>query len=340
MWRDIMFNSININSEVRIVRLGEGETLINEMYQDDLKQLIEMIDDKYPGIDIWFKKKVVPGLKEKHRFAYIVYVEGKPIGSAIAKKAGDTKLCSMRILPKYQERGIGSLLMSLIGREIRNYAGKLHFTAPLSMYQDNTSFFDKLGFKCLGEAHRQYRLFDKEIFCTVDSKLLWRNVLRNLENTIQQFTLVGNPSHPDLVISIRPEYASMIKENKKKVEIRRKFAKKWKGAYALLYASAPVQEFFGEAKIADVIEEKPEEIWKLFGPDMGSDKDAFYEYCEGTDRVSALVLSDIDIYKAGIFKDQVEFLLGKELKAPQSHCALEDDTIWPTAVLLNYLLLA
>jgi len=340
MWRDTMFNSVNINSEIKIVRMGGGERLINEKYKDDLKHLIEIIDDKYPGIDSWFKKKVMPGLKEKERFAFLVFAKDKPVGSAIIKKSGSAKLCSLRILPEYRERGIGNLLFSLLARETRAYAGSVHFTAPLTTYQESIPFFDKLGFECLGEANRQYRLFDKEVFCTVNAKDLWMNVLKHLDDMIEQFTLLGNPIHPDLVMSLKPEYAKKMKEKKKSVEIRRKFSEKWRGAYALLYASAPLQEFFGEARIDDIVEDEPNEIWKLFGSDIGVEKNKFDEYCEGKEKVSALVLSEIDIYKQSILKVQLDFLLGKELKAPQNYCAIKEGTAWPTAVSLNYLLLA
>ncbi|HUU29419.1 MAG TPA: hypothetical protein VM123_16575, partial [archaeon] len=194
--------------------------------------------------------------------------------------------------------------------------------------------------KMLGEAGTQYRLFDKELECIVDAKIFWKNILSNIENTIGKFTIIGNPSHPDLVVSIKPEFADKIKEKKKKVELRRKFSKKWKGAYAMLYASEPISEFFGEAKISDIIEDSPNEIWNLFGSELGVDKGQYYEYCRGIDKINALVLSDITMYKNGISKNRVEYLLNKELKAPQSYSVIKEGTAWPTAVSLNYLLLA
>jgi predicted transcriptional regulator/N-acetylglutamate synthase-like GNAT family acetyltransferase len=333
MWKDF-----HINSEIKIATLAEEIT--NGMYQHDLKRLVEIVDDKYPGIDIWFKKKVLPGLKEKERFAYLVYHKNNPIGSAIIKKGEEAKLCSMRIAPEYEQKGIGSLLISLMGREIRNYAGKVHFTAPESTYIKYKSFFDNWGFKCTGQAGMQYRLFDKELFCEADAQELWKKVLQNLDKLFDQFTLVGNPQHPDIVMSIKPEYADEIKKKNKKVEIRRKFNKKWEGAYAMLYASRPAQEFFGEARISKVVEDSPKEIWGLFNSDLGVDKDKFFQYCYGVETVSALVLSDIEIFRSGILKSQIEFLINDELKPPQSYFGVKENTNWPTTALLSYLLLA
>lgn len=333
MWKDF-----NINSEIKIAKLAEKIT--NEMYQHDLKRLVEIVDDKYPGIDIWFKKKVLPGLKEKERFAYLIYHKNQPVGSAIIKKGEETKLCSMRIAPGQQQKGIGGLLMSLMGREVRNYAGKIYFTAPESTYIKYKSFFDNWGFQCLGEAGIQYRLFDKELHCVADAQELWYRVIQNLDKLFDQFTLVGNPKHPDIVISIKPEYAEAIKKKNKRVEIRRKFNKKWEGAYAMLYASKPAQEFFGEARISKIIEGSPNEIWRLFNSELGVDENKFFQYCYGVEKVSALVFSDIEIFRNSILKCQVEILLNQELTPPQSHFGVKESTNWPTTALLNYLLLA
>lgn len=332
MWKDF-----KINSNIRIVKMSEKIT--NEKYKYDLKKLIEIVDDKYPGIDKWFEKKVMSGLKEKERFAYLVYHKEHPIGSAIIKKGEDTKLCSMRINPKYENKGIGSLLFSLMGKEIKNYAGQIHFTAPESTYIKYKSFFDNWSFKCSGEAGIQYRLFDKEILCMGNIQDFWHKVIQNLDKLFDQFTLTGNPKHPDIVISIKPEYADKIKKRKKKVEVRRKFNRKWEGAYAMLYASNPVQEFFGEAKISKIIEGSPKEIWELFNFDLGVAEDKFFNYCHGAEKVNALILSDIEIFRNGILKNQVEFLLDQELKAPQSYAGMHEGTRWPTTALLNYLLL-
>lgn len=332
------FDTVSINPKVRVVKLENSLGI--ERYKDDLKLLVEFAEDYYPGIGGWYEKKVLPGLQEKERFAYIVYDEETPVGSAIIKKNDTAKLCSLRIDSDYRMDGLGSLLLSLLGREVRTFAGEVYFTAPAQVYEDNRPFFNKLGFIFLGKAHKQYRLFDDEVACSVDSITLWRNILANLPDLFERFTLVGNPKHPDIVISIKPEYAGKIKRKEKKVEVRRRFNKKWKGAYAMLYSSGTDQQFFGEAKISDVNEGSPSEIWKLYHSDIGVEKEDFDIYCKGVDKISALVLSEINIYKGGIFRKQVEQLLDKEITPPQSYCRVKEGTNWPTAVMLSHLLLA
>lgn len=332
------FGSVNINSEIKVIRVS-GSLAIDK-YKADLKRLVELSNDYYPGIDIWFEKKVIKGLKENERFAYIVYSGGEPIGSAIIKKGSYTKLCSLRIAPEYRMNGLGHLLMSLLGREVRVYAGKLYFTAPLSVYEESKPFFKELGYELLGSSKKQYRLFEEEISCSVKANVFWKNIVGNLPELFDKFTLVGNPTHPDIVISIRPEYADKIKKKEKKIEIRRKFNKKWKGAYAMLYASGNHKQFFGEAKIYDVIEDSPDEIWRNYHSEIGVEKSDFDKYCIGTDKICALILSEVEIYKAAIYKQQVEQLLEKEIVAPQSYCSIKEGTRWPTAVMLNHLIRA
>ncbi|MDQ1354174.1 MAG: hypothetical protein QG657_4483 [Acidobacteriota bacterium] len=333
MWKDFQ-----VNSDMQIIRLSG--TMTNDKHIDDLKSLVEIVDDHYPGIDIWFKKKVVPGLKQTERTAFLIYYQGNPIGSAIIKKGKETKLCSMRIAPGHQKKGIGSLLMSLIGKEIIDNACEIYFTAPESTYFKFKSFFDNWGFRCGGEVGIHYRNFEKEILCTIDTKTLWNNVIQNIGRLFERFSRDGKPIHPEIVLSIKPEYADKIKKRKKIVEVRRKFNKKWEGASAMLYASNPSQEFFGEARISKVIEGSPTEIWKLFNSDLGVHESMFFQYCQGVETVNALVLSDVEIFVNGIQKNHIESLLNKSVIPPQSYARIIQGTNWSTTALLNYLLLA
>jgi hypothetical protein len=52
-------------------------------------------------------------------------------------------------------------------------------------------------------------------------------------------------------------------------------------------------------------------------------------YCYGVETVSALVLSDIEIFRSGILKSQIEFLINEELKPPQSYFGVKENTNWP-----------
>lgn len=332
-----MFTQFRINKELKIVRF-DGDPLISEDYNKNLENIIVECEDLYPGIDIWFKKKVKPGLKNKDRVAFLVYHDERAIGAAVLRKGEDAKLCSMRILPDAQDKGIGSLLISLIAKEVRDKSKRIHFTAPSQVWTKWEQFFRSYGFQNNGPAAIQYRLFDEELACSADFKNLWKTVIHKLPAIIENFTLNGNTAHCDIVLSIRPEHAEKIISGKKKIEIRRKFSNKWKGASALLYASSPRREFVGEAEIGEIITGTPEKIWSDWQSEIGCSYDEFASYCKGAERVTALIFADVKPFKLPILQSQIQHLIQQDLKLPQSHCEVKKDTIWPTALSLSCLL--
>lgn len=332
-----MFEEFNLTRDLKIVRLVK-RIESKEYSYDDLKRLIEECEDLYPGIDIWFTKKVKTGLKSGERTALVVYHDNKPIAASILRKGQDAKLCSMRILSGEQNKGIGSLMLALIAAEIRKDTNHMHFTIPEGLWMEKHSFFEEYGFVNTGSSSVQYRLFEKELKCSANFYQVWTTVLKKLPFTVEKFTLNGNSSHYDLVISIKPKFATKIKLGSKKIEIRRKFSPKWKGASAILYASHPLREFFGEARIKDIIIDNPSTIWKDWKDEIGCTFEDFSNYCQGTTKIYALVFSDIRTFKIPILLSQIQHLIHRDLNPPQSHCEVKKKTMWPVALSLSCLL--
>ena len=48
--------SVLVNPQIQVVRLEDN--IVIDKYESDLKLLVETIEDKYPGIDKWFDKKL------------------------------------------------------------------------------------------------------------------------------------------------------------------------------------------------------------------------------------------------------------------------------------------
>jgi predicted transcriptional regulator len=300
--------------------------------------MVEECDDLYPGIDIWFKKKVVPGLKEKNRAAFLIYDECRPIGSAVVRNGDDAKLCSLRVLPEEQKKGLGHLLLALVANEIRNTATRFHFTAPSELWIRMQHFFESYGFVNNGLAGIQYRFFDQELACSANFGDVWRGIINQLPTMIQNFTLNGNQAHCDLVFSIRPNFIERIIKGRKRVEVRRRFSTKWKGATALLYASSPSRHFVGEATIGEVITSSPRTIWSDWKDGLGCTFDEFSSYCSGAAEVSAIVFKEVRAFKYPIPQVQIEHLVQQDLKAPQSFLEVKRQSVWPTALSLSCLL--
>lgn len=89
---------------------------------DKLKLLGDLIlrsEPMYPGIDRWFKSKVVPGLASGERTALIAEVDGSPVASAVVKRGHRSKFCHLRIDESEQDRHLGELLFSLMAMHVR-----------------------------------------------------------------------------------------------------------------------------------------------------------------------------------------------------------------------------
>ena len=333
------FAQLTINRDLKVIKFG-GDYVPPPDSLGHLATMVEECEDLYPGIDIWFKKKVVPGLKERNRVAFLVYHDDRPIGSAVVRKGDDAKLCSLRILPEEQKKGLGHLLMALVANEIRNMATHFHFTAPSTLWHELEEFFKSYGFVNNGLAGVQYRLFDHELACSADFAKVWGGVIEKLPAIIENFTLNGNRAHCDLVFSIKPSYADRIIGGNKRVEIRRRFSAKWKGATALIYASAPSRHFVGEATIGEVITKSPDVIWSEWKDELGCSYHEFTSYCSGASVVSAIIFKEVKAFKDPIPQIQMEHLVQQELKAPQSFLQVKKQSVWPTALSISCLMRA
>jgi len=336
---DNTFAELSVNRNLKIVKFG-GDYVPPPDSLRHLEQMVEECEDLYPGIDIWFKKKVIPDLEEKNRSALLVYHDSRPIGAAVVRKGEDAKLCSLRVLPEEQKKGLGHLLVALVANEIRSIATQVHFTAPSKLWSELEQFFKSYGFVNNGLAGVQYRLFDQELVCSADFKSVWKGVVDKLPSIIENFTLNDNKAHCDLVFSIRPTFAERIIRGRKRIEIRRKFSSKWKGATVLLYASSPLRQFVGEAIIDDIITSSPERIWSDWKDELGCTFDEFGSYCNGALEVSAIIFKEVKPFKDPIPQIQMEQLVQRDLKAPQSFCEVKKQTVWPTALSLSCLIRA
>ncbi len=95
----------------------------------------------------------------------------------------------------------------------------------------------------------------------------------------------------DILVSIRPTYASKILTGHKTVELRRKFPEASAvGATALIYSSSPVRAVVGFAHIKDVLRLPIEQIWKSHGEAACIERQAFDTYFSGVEYGFAILL--------------------------------------------------
>jgi len=328
---------IKLNNIIKVIKFAADAPFSTGALRD-IKSLIEECSDLYPGIDLWFKRKVEPGFKNEERIGLLVYNYEKPIGAAILRHGEDAKLCSLRILPEERKGNLGNLLMSLVANELRTKTNRMHFTISEESWEEFSGFFESYGFVCKGPSKEQYRLFDQELLCRADFGKVWQTVVEKLPRVIENLTINGSSSNWDIVMSIKPEFASRLLSRTKKIEIRKNFSQKWKGARVLFYSSAPDQRFVGEGVIGEIIKERAEKIWEDWKGELGCTYDEFSLYCHSGNEVTAIIFSDVRAFREPIYKTQLEHLIRQDLQPPQSFCSVKSNRRWSPALSLTCLL--
>ena len=336
-------NHVN-NSATNTLFPLKGEFCIKELRGPDasnrsdhfaaLRKLIVANEEMYPNIAKWFQTKVVPGLKSSKRVAYVAYEGNEPIASAVLKIGDQSKFCHLRIKDDVQDLSLGEIFFTQMTLEIRRYAKEVHFTLPESLWAKKQEFFRKFGFRTAVKAKRQYRRGDTELICSAPFKDVWSAALQRLPFVMKKFSVAGYSLNNGMLLSVKPQYANLLLRGKKLVEIRRKFAKKWLGQRATLYATRPVSALVGEATMSAISSASPAEIWAEYGSAVGCEKSEFDLYTQGCDRVCAIELIDVLPYQDRISLDQVSHILKEDLRPPQSYCHfnLDENSVWARAV--------
>ena len=101
-----------------------------------------------------------------------------------------------------------------------------------------------------------------------------------------------NPSSEFLFLSLRPEYAELLLEQVKTVELRRIRPRAQVGTRVLLYAASPQCELVGTCRVAAIGEATPDTIWRLHGGQTGIGRQAFRTYFHGTAKAIAITVTD------------------------------------------------
>lgn len=98
----------------------------------------------------------------------------------------------------------------------------------------------------------------------------------------------------DIVLSIRPQYASRIMSGEKTVELRRRFpATAPKGTIAYIYSTSPERAMVGLAEIAGVRKLAVEEIWNRYAGAAYIERTDFDSYFRGLEHGFALEFENV-----------------------------------------------
>ncbi|OGU17002.1 MAG: hypothetical protein A2X61_07565 [Ignavibacteria bacterium GWB2_35_12] len=306
-----------------------------ETYEPFIKVLKELIiknEVLYPNIDKWFKNKVIPGLKSGERIGYIGFIGKTPIAASILKISNDAKFCHLSIDENYSNINLGDLFFSEMALDCQRIAKDIHFTLPEGLWENKKDFFKSFGFREASKANTQYRTFENELRCSADLRNVLENVKIKLPKIISQFTKYSDDIFNGVLFSIHPKFIQKIENGEKSIELRTRFNKKYTGRRAILYSTSPNKEIYGYAIIDKVIEDNPSNVWLNFKYDIGCSEEEFVNYTQNHDIIYAIKFKEYQSYRGPIPLTQLNYLLNKELRPPQSYLDINKSKDWSEAI--------
>jgi predicted transcriptional regulator len=99
-----------------------------------------------------------------------------------------------------------------------------------------------------------------------------------------------------ILLSINPEHVENILNGSKKVEYR-KVKCRSDVDKILIYSTSPVKKVVGEVALLEVIEDLPNNVWRLTSQDAGITRSFFDKYYENKSKAFAFKLGKVTKYK-------------------------------------------
>jgi len=325
-------------NDLKLAYVGKLDIKLKTNNLACFKNMILKHKDLYHDIDKWLETKVLPGIKNGERIAYIGLRNGIPIASAVLKLGNNCKFCHVSIDKEAQNSHFGEIIFSMMTIDANRNADNLYFTLPRSLWETKKQFFQSFGFEDASMSRKQYRHDEEELFCSAPFEKVWGHILEKLPKIINLIVDSQENIFNGLLLSIKPIYMDMILKGEKTVEIRRKFNSKWVNRKLILYSSSPVAALMGYASIDSVIEDTPEHIWNKFAKFIGGTRQEYMNYAKDAGKVYAIVLKEVSPFIDRITLDQIGKLLRSEIKPPQSYLSLENNSDWANAVSIAELL--
>ena len=119
----------------------------------------------------------------------------------------------------------------------------------------------------------------------------------------------------NVLLSIKPKYAELIKSGLKKYEFRRKIFNKATGCRVFIYSTSPVKKITGAFDASIVHQGSPYRIWDMFGVYSGLSEEEFFQYFRGSEIAYAIEIRNLVIFEKP--HDPSKYFL--EFKPPQSY---------------------
>lgn len=128
-----------------------------------------------------------------------------------------------------------------------------------------------------------------------------------------------------LLLSVKPQYANLIVDGLKTIELRRKFSLDVPfGTRCFIYSSSPVQMVIGECKIKKIKKQKLEELWRDCAVRAMISWADFNKYFERLEEGCSVELFGYTKYKTPLKLQEVSYAISRP---PQSYRYLPQDEL-------------
>src|SRR5947209_4649774 len=117
-----------------VARLEEADVNARSDHFIKLRELVLAHEPMYPEIRGWFKERVIPGVRDSERIAFVGYLNEKPVVSAIVKRGAQAKFCHLHISEHLRDFNLGEVFFALMANEVKDLAESVSFTLPESLW--------------------------------------------------------------------------------------------------------------------------------------------------------------------------------------------------------------
>ncbi len=278
----------------------------------------------YPDIDNWWKQKVLPDVHQGTRVIFVLKKDNLIKGLFIGKKGTNSKVCTLRLKSDVQKNGFGKTLVSEGLRHIVDGSTK-NITVTVSEAAESSAaqFFESLGFRNIASVRNRYcHGVDEHIYtCSVSS---WLN------SSIPALTHCENDKNcgqnPTLLFSLKPQFADLIINGKKRVEFRRRFSGNMEGALAYFYVSSPVRCIMFSSILSKIHYSDVNDLWERFCPIGGVSEKDYLTYFNGMNNGYAIELGNVKPLSKTLSLDSIRNKYMSSFRPPQSFCNLRHDS--------------
>ncbi len=124
----------------------------------------------------------------------------------------------------------------------------------------------------------------------------------------------------NVLLSIKPKYVNEIVNGNKRYEFRKSvFRKRDNVDRVYIYASAPVKRIVGAFTIKTIMEEHPEELWRICKEFSGISEVEFFDYFRDRDKSYAIEIGMLELFDPIDPKDRIP-----DFSPPQSFCYTDE----------------